>query len=229
MALRERASKSPGKLKSIPTVNGSSPSTGLPFSDMETSPLWIGLPLNELICPAAGSPAKIYHVQENSEALEKAQEAVSGLNTLKPFAFYDHDISWWRTYQVSLITMHLDEFSETWPRAGTMRSGIVSQQQPLVSLMSEIGSGYLPTPQASDGTFLMIDRPNGCQLYKQSYRHLSNQNIDGAAKLADIAWKVWGGPLNPTYLEAMMGYPLNWTRLESMPSATPSSRRSRKR
>jgi hypothetical protein len=79
----------------------------------------------------------------------------------------------------------------------------------LSSLISEIESGYLPTPQASDATFLMIRRP--VYFRGNAYRILSNQNIDGNAKLADIAWNVWDGWLNPRYVEAMMGYQQNWT------------------
>jgi hypothetical protein len=80
--------------------------------------------------------------------------------------------------------------------------------------ISEKESGYLPTPQKSDGTFRMIRRP--LKLRGNAYRINSNQGVDGNAKLADIAWNVWGGPLNPTYAEAMMLWPLEWTALQPL-------------
>jgi hypothetical protein len=42
------------------------------------------------------------------------------------------------------------EFSETWPRSGTMRSGIAYQLPPLVRLTDETDSGLWPTPARSD-------------------------------------------------------------------------------
>jgi hypothetical protein len=86
--------------------------------------------------------------------------------------------------------------------------------------MSDNERGWLPTPQKSDGLFLGIKRP--LALICGAYRIRSRRsNIDGNAKIADIAWNVWGGPLNPTYVEAMMGFPPGWTNPELPPSETP--------
>jgi hypothetical protein len=68
------------------------------------------------------------------------------------FTKYDPNSSSWKTHQCSLLG-DLDEFSETWPRWGLMRSGECWEQQTLAHLISETESGSserLPTPQASD-------------------------------------------------------------------------------
>lgn len=58
-------------------------------------------------------------------------------------------MSSWRTFQLSLLE-DSTEFSETWPRSGSMQSGIAYQHQPLAPLISGTESGLLPTPVAND-------------------------------------------------------------------------------
>jgi hypothetical protein len=38
----------------------------------------------------------------------------------------------------------------------------------------------------------------------------------------------WDGPLNPQFVEEMMGFPVGWTDLDLKPSETPSSPKSLK-
>jgi hypothetical protein len=52
----------------------------------------------------------------------------------------------------------LDEFSETWPRAGMTRNGTAYRLQPLAPLTGETGSGLLPTGGTLVGT---ESRPGG--------------------------------------------------------------------
>lgn len=132
------------------TPDESLPSIGPTSSSMETSVPSTGLPFNESIFCAGDSPAKTSVTLGSEQGCEKAPAADSGLNTSEPFAHYDPAISWWRTSQVCLLTMHLDEYSETWPRAGMMRNGIVYQQVPLVPLTAGIGCGLWPTPSAQE-------------------------------------------------------------------------------
>ena len=88
----------------------------------------------------------------------------------------------------------------------------------LVPHMYGIGYFWLPTPQAADGIFCEIQRP--IYLKVGAYRILSNQGIDGGAVMKDIALNLWGGFLNPQYVEAMMGFPQNWTKDDSINSET---------
>ena len=191
--------------------------------DTPTSKPLTGQASNPLTSCAGDSPAKTCQLQESKQGLME-NEVGCGLSMPSAYAHFNRVTSSWKTYQVSLFTQQWDAFSETWPRAGMMQNGIACQRETVACLTDEREYGWLPTPQASDGLFLTIKRP----IYFKvgAYRIRSNQGIDGNAKLADIALNLWGGRLNPKYVEAMMGYPLKWTEQESMPSATPSSRKS---
>ena len=56
------------------------------------------------------------------------------------FVKYDPDSSSWRTRQCSLLA-GLDEYSETWPKSGTMRSGQCSERTMLELHINETGYG----------------------------------------------------------------------------------------
>lgn len=153
----------------------------------------------------------------------------SGLSFTASFANYDRDTCSWRTCQGSLIEAW-GPYLETWPRAGTTRSGKAFLLRPLVPRISATGFGYLPTPDASLGRF----NATGTMDITSSYR----KEIDGGvrpsgAKIgSSLRWCPelirerlrTGGELNPEWIEVLMGYPIRWT--EITPSATPSSRRS---
>jgi hypothetical protein len=94
---------------------------------------------------AAASRAKISPMPERALG-SPVHGRVFGPSTQDSFASYDPDTSSWRTSQLCLDG-DLDEFSETWPRAGTTRNGIAYQQQPLAPLTGATGSGLLPTPE----------------------------------------------------------------------------------
>ena len=66
---------------------------------------------------------------------------------------FDPDTSSWKMSQQSLLTNGLEPFSETWPRAGTMRGGRVYRHLQPVPRTTVIGGGCLqnvPTPRALD-------------------------------------------------------------------------------
>jgi hypothetical protein len=75
---------------------------------------------------------------------------------------------------------------------------------------TDFGSSLLPTPAARDYRY-----PNA-----RSYKDR------GGGKKGEQLPNVIGGPLNPEFVEWLLGYETGWTDCE--PSATPSSRRSRK-
>jgi hypothetical protein len=65
------------------------------------------------------------------------------------FAKYSPDSSSWRTPQLSLLG-GWDEYSETWPRWGSMRNGECWERETPELHIGGTGSGYLlPTPSAS--------------------------------------------------------------------------------
>lgn len=158
------------------------------------------------------SPAN--HSPSPGTTLEKMTLGICGLKPSESFAKFDHDTHCWRTSQISLLTNTSEQFSGTWPYQGILQNGFVYQPENWGRPMLEDESGFLPTVQKSDGTFRMIKRP--LLLKGKCYRINSNQGVDGNAKMADIAWNLWGGPLNPTYTEAMMLWPLEWTALKPL-------------
>ena len=74
----------------------------------------------------------------------------SGLKPSMSFAEYDHDSRIWRTYQVSLLTLMPDEFTETWPKAGMTVDGVGYLQPKQELRIAEIDGGVLPTPAATE-------------------------------------------------------------------------------
>ena len=184
-----------------------------------------GQPSNPLTSCAEDSPVNPSALPASEK--EPPMNDGSGLSLYGALAYYDRDTSSLKMCQGCLLPMMdslLPKSCGTWPRAGTMRSGVVRAREPLAYLMCANESGFLPTPQASDGTFLKVNRSHLVSFKGNSYRHTSHQGIDGNAKMMDIAYKVWGGPLNPIYVEAMMGYPIQHTDCTLLETA--SSRKS---
>jgi len=70
-----------------------------------------------------------------------------GLKLSESFASYDHDTHSWKTSQISLLTNTLAEYSETWPKAGTMQDGRCYRQPKLEQHIKEIDFGLWPTPR----------------------------------------------------------------------------------
>ncbi len=88
--------------------------------------------------------------QPPERALEStARTPVSGARWLESLARYDRATSSWRTLQCSLLG-DLEEYSETWPRWGSMRTGECWERTMPALLTEEIESGSWATPQARD-------------------------------------------------------------------------------
>lgn len=87
-----------------------------------------------------------------AEEPERTTSATCGPRQPKSFAWYDHDSHFWRTYQVSLLTGTLDEFSGTWPRSGMLSDGQCSELTTLELPTAGRGSGSLRigTPTAAN-------------------------------------------------------------------------------
>ena len=139
-------------------------------------------------------------------------------------------------------------FLETWPRAGMTRNGIAYQRQPSVPLTSatESSSSVIwPTPKSSpsgpdyartnrkgsggDDLATAVARqifptPKSRDWKGQSQRGIHRQG-DALPNLDRGDGTVIGGQLNPTWVEWLMGFPLEWTALKR--SVTRSSRKSR--
>ena len=112
---------------------------------------------------ARGSLVKTYPSQARVPGSTALARGFSGMSC-ESFARFDL-ASWsWKTSQLSLLggsTL----YSERWPRAGMMRSGIAYRQQPSAPRTAVIGSswsrGEYPTPTASTWTANTSPGPAG--------------------------------------------------------------------
>ena len=139
---------------------------------------------------AEASPAKTSARQEGKPGL-KESGAACGPNMQESLATFDPVSLSWRTSQICLFG-GLSEFSETWPRSGTMLNGIAYQLLPLVRLTDATVSGLWPTPLASETGFRRGKFPQG-----------------GTSLSTAI-----GGTPNPPWVEWLMGFPIGWTDLD---------------
>lgn len=235
--------------KSIPIVrpccaSDGSVSAAIPISASSPQQDWLETESTPTLS-AEDSPVR------TSASPGKAQDwmgraAVYGQSSPDWLAKYDRNSRSWKTCQ-HFLDEGLDEFSETWPRSGMTRNGIAYRLPPLVPLTSAIESGSWPTPVALDtGSRFNRSASKGAKLRPTlgaMARHglwptpttVSGNNVGrldewGGARsrrmTSHLPKSERSGPLNPTFPEWLMGYPLGWTALD--PLEIPSSRRSRK-
>ena len=166
-----------------------------------------------------------------------------GANTPDLLAIFDPTTSSWKMLTTSLFE-GLDEFSETWPRSGMMRSGTAFRLRPLVPIIGEIVSGSLPTPTAqgvsrftSAGgsnarkkwakmlpTVTAHDYRGGCKPERsERMREQSARGLDLPSVLR-LLFPDSTGLVRPSWAEARMGYPIGHS--ECTPLETQSSRKS---
>ena len=127
-------------------------------------------------------------------------------------AKFNRDSCLWRTSQTSFLESAVagfQEFSETWPRSGLMQSGIAFQLPTLARPTYAIGFGLLQL-----------------QTFRKTVSVPSERFSRDVPCQEEIA-AVNGERPCPVFREWAMGFPENWTDLQ--PSATLSSRKSRKR
>jgi len=145
----------------------------------------------------ADSPASPLALQESDS--ERTTRATCGPQRLNASAWYDHDSHSWKTFQVSFLLDTLEQFSETWPKAGMMLAGVFFPRRKWERRINEIGCGLWPTPKHSDAT-------GGAAYHQPPHRQ-------GGFQLKEI---VHGGALNPTWVEWLQGWPLGWTDLRPL-------------
>ena len=140
-----------------------------------------------------------------TETMEMAlwvREQISVLNRKGP-TIVPHAEGTWRTSQLNM-DQQWDEFSETWPRAGTMRNGVCCQQLNTERHISENEYGYWPTPRASFGM--------ACRLTEYGATVAAERNGNLEDKILEYyPLEAVGKVINPQFVERMMGYPVDWT------------------
>jgi len=125
----------------------------------------------------------------------------------------------WKTHLCSSAEVST-LFSGTWPRWGTMQSGVCSERETQAPLTSETVSGLWLTPTRTDS------KPSGIKEATMMLRALSGEVIPETyrrlrSQVAALALQVGEGfgPLNPTWVEWLMGWPLGWTDLQPLATA----------
>ena len=98
-----------------------------------------------------GLPQPGYQASQGKAPGSTVTAPAYGESTPVLLAKYSPSSSSWRTSQLCLDG-DLEEFSETWPRSGMMRSGTVYRLPTLVRLTDETGSGFWPTPRVQSAT-----------------------------------------------------------------------------
>jgi len=146
---------------------------------------------------------------EDSRAKTSAQQAKAQASTAinlgsgqrwhESSARFDLDACSWRTHR-TLFDEVLPESSVTLPLSGMMRDGVVYQPWKSERLTEEIDCGsLLPTPTATQyGTTNNGKRSDGTTFATA-----------GTPSLSTLV----GGPLNPQWIEWLMGWPIGWTDL----------------
>src|SRR5688572_20428856 len=164
----------------------------------------------ESISSPAGSPVRTSAPPMPTTPASMASGAACGRSSLESFATFDPDTCSWKTFQLCL-TGDLDEFSLTWPMAGTTRFGTAYRLEPLVPSTFVNECLWLPTPVASEwkdrGSVQML-----ASLEVDSSRvsrRLARRGLEMG--LLQPSERV---QLNPSFLEWAMSFPIGWTDLE---------------
>jgi hypothetical protein len=224
---------------SSPSIGRASPAT---MTCEPSPPIASGQTAFPWMSSAEASPARTSARLDLAREL-KASGADFGPNTPDLLASFDPATSSWRT-SLRCFLEDWVRFSGTWPRSGTMRSGIAYQLRPLVPYTDETAFGLWATPTicgnynrkgasktSGDGLATqarMWPTPNAGD-YKAGMSNAPNRQQSSLPRSVGIAEGVSSGRrggLNPTWVEWLMGFPMGWTVLKA--SATPSSRKSRK-
>jgi len=179
---------------------------------------------------AGGSPVK------TSAQPEKVQGSTANGPDCGPrwpgsLARYDPDSRSWRTRQCLLLG-GLEEFSETFPRWGSMRDGELFRQPTPVLRTCGKESGFWPTPVSSDtcnrntkyaqgGTPLSYAVRLWPTPKNRDWKGATNREkgFETVANLDGGDGKPIGGSLNLTWVEWLMGWPIEWTALRPLEMA----------
>lgn len=185
---------------------------------------------------------------------------VYGGRYAEPFAWYDHESRSWRTWQLCL-TGEWELYSEAWPRSGMTRNGIAYQLRTLAQSTTATEHGSLLPTLTINGNYNRrgLSKTSGdglATVLKRMMPTLTAQDVRGGCK-PERTQRMWEtsargcdlpstlrmihpestGIINPSWAEGYMAYPIGWTELERLGTASiqkspnslakPSSKRSK--
>ncbi len=135
----------------------------------------------------------------------------SGKKWHESLAKYDPDSCSWKTLPLSRQE-GLTEFSETWPASGTMLNGHVWECATSEVITTGSGSGFWPTPLASDAI-----------MYRKNWQSMANQDgqrrANGQWRTQRVGYRYaarFGMNASSMLWDWLMAMPLGWTRSEPL-------------
>ena len=155
----------------------------------------------------------------NKKVLSRDKKAGYGENMPVPWAKYDRDLSSWRTSQVCLWGGQWDVSSETWPSSGMMHDGECTELAPWVPHIHGTGCFLWPTPATTNEFGIAWDTAKRLLMGIKTRK-------SGAKIGTDLKWipclrwlqnggQAFKGVLNYRFSEWLMGWPRDWTVLDS--------------
>ena len=202
------------------------------------------IPWSQLHLLPVDSHVRMSAPQGKGRESRKVHAVDYGQSFTESFANYDPDTSSWRTSQGCLLTGWA-EFSETWPKSGTMRSGRCYRRQTLAHRTSEKGSSSWPTPRTADWKGAtkpspttkrrveegIANLPEALQEHRRTWPTPRASEWKGTGPLGSKSHghrlkkkyldatvqeaEQITGQLNPTWVEWLMGFPSGWTDLRA--------------
>ena len=161
-----------------------------------------------------GSHASRTALQESVKRL--LMSVTSGRNTGESLAKLSPDGLWLKTYQgyfQAKMDGSFEEYFGTLPTWGLMLDGQLFQPQALEPYIDESGWRLLPTPTANlDGGYSPGSAGRKAQGIKSRKSGATiGSGLNNEQEL--LPYYRWDGQnlLSPLFLEAMMGFPQNWT------------------
>ena len=171
------------------------------------------------------SRARTFQPQEKAPALTAPAPASGGKCTELSMR-YDRNSHSWKTH-LCLWEEDLPESLVTLPKSGTMRNGLCWERTMWEPRTSESASGYLVwigTPTASGKKLITVvsqfptPRTKGMCGGTGSFRKMKDLEAKGIITPDERKQMTAGsgGQLNPTWVEWLMGWPLEWTALKPL-------------
>ena len=228
------------------TVKKSSPSIGQPSDEWQMCATCATAPWRPSTLSAAGSLANLFRMRVEKQV--KPIIGGCGRNSPAWWMRFDPSSLSWKTCPDCSPVVDVPTSSMIWPRWALMRSGVVWLLPTLELRIKDTESSLLPTPAASEytsnigGSAGRVGRERysltGMARYNKWPTPTASDGRRGALKTASrsnpnsahhsgttlvdyVDPDRDGGPLNPAWVEWLMGFPVGWTDLE--PSATQSS------
>lgn len=177
----------------------------LPLFGTISQPLMASLGAGKWIASLPDFHANLGVLQERNKELP-IQDG-SGTTSGESFARYDRDTSSWRTCQVSCVE-ELNTFCGRWPKAGTLRNGVVSVRKKSDSPTKEkgclsLGNWRTPSASDSDGGVKDLSNPKSRDALAPKIK-LRGQSVNWRSPQArDV--KSAGKPNQPSYQRRVSG------------------------